>query len=74
MKLTDAQKDALRQLGERGRILAVIPTDVIQQLFGLGLLYKRQDGNLDCTDLGEKTIKGLLKGERENGKGNLQEL
>jgi hypothetical protein len=60
IQLTDKQKEAILKLGRSSEIES-IPLDVLDELFNLGLIYRRSDGNFDSTDAGEQIYDQLTK-------------
>lgn len=53
-ELTAEQREAMVRLSNNQSVAATITTEVLQQLVGLGLLYKRADGHLDISAEGER--------------------
>jgi len=54
------RKEAILKLGRSSEI-EIIPLDVLDELFNLGLIYKRSDGNVDFTEVGERIYDQLAK-------------
>ena len=60
LKLTKEQKEAILQLGDPDSDTELMSTDVFGELISLELIYKREDGNIDFTDLGESVYDDLV--------------
>ncbi len=54
MQLTEAQKELLLHIGGADDELRPIAVEVQGELVALGLVYQRDDGPMDLTDLGEE--------------------
>ena len=64
IKLTDQQKEAILKFG-RSSEFEIVPMDVLEELFNLGLIYKRSDEKLDFTEAGEQLYDQLTKQKRQ---------
>lgn len=58
--LTDEQRRAILQIGDPESVFEKIPSDILDELVALGLLYRRSDKNLDFTDLGNDIYDSLI--------------
>lgn len=66
VQLTDKQKEVMLQLGSSS-CLEMVPQDTLDELFQMGLLYKRSDGSIYFTDEGDKVydqLEGKNRSER----------
>lgn len=58
-ELTADQVDAILKIGNPDAVSAAIQSDVLDELLQLGLMYKRADGPLEFTDLGDLAYRTL---------------
>lgn len=59
--LTDTQRRVMLQLGDTESAFEMVPSDIMDDLIELRLVYTRPDGNLDFTDAGEDVYRELTR-------------
>ena len=59
IELTPEQEKAFRDLNDPHLDQVVVTEEVMKQLTNLGLIYRRDDGNMDTTDKGEALYDSL---------------
>lgn len=65
IQLTKSQKNALLKLGCSSSH-EVISIEVLNELVMLNLVYKRSDGNLDLTEMGESAYDKLASQDKRS--------
>jgi len=57
--LTPQQVDAVLKIGDPNSVAEAIQADVMDELLQLGIMYRRADGPLDFTELGDHSYRTL---------------
>jgi predicted transcriptional regulator len=60
ISLSDNQKKVLLQLGGN-TCFEMVPSDILNELLSLGIIFKRSDGKYDLTEIGEQTYHTIKK-------------